>query len=101
KWGRRGKFISCSGFPKCKNAKPIQVTVGVSCPRCGGELVERRSKKGRLFYGCSRFPECNFASWDKPLPQPCPQCQGLLTLSKKGLSKCTQCDYEEKADLEG
>jgi len=101
KWGRRGKFLSCSGFPQCKNAKPIQVTVGVSCPRCGGELVERRSKKGRLFYGCSRFPKCNFASWDKPLPQPCPQCQGLLTLSKKGLAKCTQCDYEEKADLEG
>ena len=101
KWGRRGKFLSCSGFPQCKNAKPIQVTVGVSCPRCGGELVERRSKKGRLFYGCSRFPKCNFASWDKPLPQPCPQCQGLLTLSKKGLAKCTQCDYEEKADLKG
>jgi DNA topoisomerase-1 len=101
KWGRRGKFLSCSGFPQCKNAKPIQVTVGVSCPRCGGELVERRSKKGRLFYGCSRFPKCNFASWDKPLPQPCPQCQGLLTLSKKGLAKCTQCGYEEKADLEG
>ncbi len=101
KWGRRGKFMSCSGFPKCKNAKPIQVTVGVSCPRCGGELVERRSKKGRLFYGCSQFPKCDFASWDKPLPQPCPQCQGLLTLSKKGMSKCTQCDYEEKADLEG
>jgi len=101
KWGRRGKFISCSGFPKCKNAKPIQVSVGVSCPRCGGELVERRSKKGRLFYGCSQFPKCKFATWDKPLPQPCPQCQGLLTLSKKGLPKCTQCDYEEKADLEG
>ncbi|HEY48696.1 MAG TPA: type I DNA topoisomerase [Dehalococcoidia bacterium] len=95
KWGRRGKFMSCSGFPKCKNAKPIQVGTGVKCPKCSGELIERRSKKGKLFYGCSRYPECDFATWDKPLPQPCPRCKGLLTQSWKGLVKCTQCDYKE------
>jgi DNA topoisomerase-1 len=102
KWGRRGKFLSCSGFPKCKHARPIVVTTKVSCPNpdCDGELIERRSKKGRLFYGCSRFPKCKFATWDKPLPKPCPRCQGLLTLSKKGTAKCTQCEYEGEVDGE-
>ena len=102
KWGRRGKFLSCSGFPQCKHAKPIVVTTNVACPNpdCDGELIERRSKKGRLFYGCSRFPKCKSATWDKPLPQPCPKCQGLLTMSKKGTAKCTQCDYEGEADAE-
>ncbi|UCG83950.1 MAG: type I DNA topoisomerase [Dehalococcoidia bacterium] len=94
KWGRRGKFLSCSGFPECKNAKPIIVTAGANCPQCGAEMLERRSKKGKLFYGCSQFPKCKFATWDKPLTQPCPQCQGLLTASKKGTAKCTQCEYE-------
>ncbi len=100
KWGRRGKFISCSGFPQCKNAKPIVVTIGVNCPKCGADMLERRSKKGKLFYGCSQFPKCKFATWDKPLAQPCPQCQGLLTLSKKGTARCTQCDYEGEVDTE-
>jgi DNA topoisomerase-1 len=94
KWGRRGKFLSCSGFPECKNAKPIIVTAGANCPQCGAEMLERRSKKGKLFYGCSQFPKCKFATWDKPLAQPCPQCKGLLTASKKGTAKCTQCEYE-------
>ncbi len=94
KWGRRGKFMSCSGFPQCKNARSIVVNSGVPCPRCKGELVERRSKRGRIFYGCSCYPKCNFAVWDKPLSQPCPQCGGLLTLSKKGNARCTQCSYE-------
>ncbi len=98
KWGRRGKFMSCSGFPGCKNAKPIVVPTGIRCPDCGADMVERRTKKGRLFYGCSAFPKCRFATWDKPLPQPCPQCQGLLTVSKRGSIKCTKCDHEEKAE---
>ena len=96
KWGRRGKFLSCSGFPECKGAKPIVVGTGVACPSpdCDGELIERRSKKGRLFYGCSRFPKCRSATWDRPLAKPCPQCGGLLTLSKKDTAKCSQCSYE-------
>jgi DNA topoisomerase-1 len=107
KWGRWGRFLSCSGYndpdkkKRCKNTRSILVTTGVSCPNpgCCGELVERRSKRGRIFYGCSRYPDCKFASWDKPLPKPCPKCQGLLTLSKKGMTRCTQCDYEGEVDL--
>jgi len=98
KWGRRGKFKSCSGFPECKNAKPIEVSTGVKCPECGSEIIERRTRKGKLFYGCSGYPDCKFATWDKPLPEPCPQCNGLLTQSWKGLAKCTRCDYKEKQD---
>jgi len=98
KWGRRGKFKSCSGFPECKNAKPIIVPTGIKCPDCGADMLERRTKKGRLFYGCSAFPKCKFATWDKPLPQPCSQCQGLLTVSKKGNIKCTKCGHEEKSE---
>ena len=101
KWGRRGKFMSCSGFPECKNARSIVVTIGVKCPQCKGEMVERKSKKGRTFYGCGNYPKCKFAVWDKPLPKPCPQCGGLLTLSKKGLAKCSQCTYEGEAGEEG
>jgi DNA topoisomerase-1 len=100
KWGRMGKFMSCSGFPECKNARSIVVNLGVSCPRCKSDLVERRSKKGRVFYGCSGYPKCNFAVWDKPLKQPCPQCGGLLTLSKRGNAKCSQCSYEGEANPE-
>ncbi|MFC1926507.1 DNA topoisomerase, partial [Chloroflexota bacterium] len=102
KWSRYGKFMSCSGFPECKNAKPIAkrppVATGAHCPKCGGDIVERRSKRGRLFYGCARFPDCDFASWNRPLPQPCPECKGLLTLAGKGSVKCTQCEYKGSAD---
>jgi DNA topoisomerase-1 len=101
KWGRQGKFISCSGFPECKNARSIVVNIGVKCPRCQGELVERKSKRGYTFYGCGNYPKCDFAVWDKPLPKPCPQCQGLLTLSKKGTAKCSQCSYEGEVGEEG
>jgi len=101
KWGRRGKFISCSGFPECKNARSIIVTTGVKCPECGSDLLERKSKRGRTFYGCSGYPKCKFALWDKPLPKPCPQCGGLLTLSKKGTAKCTKCSYKGEEDEEG
>lgn len=100
KWGRMGKFISCSGFPECRNARSLVVSAGVKCPKCGGELQEKRSKRGRLFYGCGNFPKCNFATWDKPLPKPCPQCGGLMTLSKKGLARCTQCSHKEEAITE-
>ena len=105
KTGRWGRFLSCSGYnnpdkrKRCKNTRSILVTTGVGCPEpnCGGELAEKRSKKGRIFYGCSRYPDCKFASWDKPLAKPCPECQGLLTLSKKGTAKCMKCGYEGEA----
>ncbi|HHV63497.1 MAG TPA: type I DNA topoisomerase [Peptococcaceae bacterium] len=78
KMGRFGKFLACPGFPECKNARPLLEEAGVNCPNCGHMLVVRRSKKGRKFYGCSNYPECEFISWEKPAPLPCPQCGGFM-----------------------
>lgn len=98
KMGRYGKFLACSGFPECRNTKPIVIDTGVTCPNCGkGKVVERRSKKGRIFYGCDRYPECEFVSWDKPVDKPCPKCNSLLVekRNRKGnFIKCTKCDYK-------
>jgi DNA topoisomerase-1 len=91
--GRFGKFIACSGYPACRYTKPFQIKTGVRCPQCGGELVEKVSIKRRTFYGCSRYPDCQFAINLKPLPQPCPQCGGLLTLYRQKRAKCTKCGY--------
>ncbi|MBE3562165.1 MAG: type I DNA topoisomerase [Hydrogenibacillus schlegelii] len=95
KTGRYGKFLACSGYPECTNTKPYVVSSGARCPKCGqGELVERRSKRGRVFYGCSRFPECDFTTWDRPHPAPCPECGGLLVLKgRQGreVAVCTAC----------
>ncbi|MFC1873376.1 type I DNA topoisomerase [Chloroflexota bacterium] len=95
KFGRYGKFIACSGFPECKNTKPFQIKIGVKCPDCDSELIERTNKKKRTFYGCSDYPKCTFATNRRPLPQPCPQCGGLLTQQTKG-AKCTKCAYQGK-----
>ncbi|MFN8458035.1 MAG: type I DNA topoisomerase [Anaerolineae bacterium] len=78
KFGRFGKFEACSNFPNCRNAKPHLLKLGIACPNDGGELVERRTKKGRVFYGCANYPVCEWSSWKRPLPQPCPTCKGLL-----------------------
>lgn len=99
KLGRFGKFLACSGFPECRNTKPIIKDIGVTCPKCKeGHVVERRSKKGRVFYGCDRYPECDFVSWDKPSPKPCPKC-GSLMIEKRnkqgGKLQCTACDHTE------
>jgi DNA topoisomerase-1 len=103
KMGRFGKFLACSGFPECRNTKPIVKEVGVECPQCKtGSIIERKSKKSRVFYGCSRYPECEYVSWDKPIARPCPKCGQLLVekrRKKQGVSvACTQCDYQEEAD---
>ena len=92
--GRFGRFQACSGFPECRNAKPILKLVGVPCPKDGGELVEKRARvRRRVFYGCANFPACDFTSWDRPLPDPCPQCGGLVTRSGYGRAKCSQCGH--------
>lgn len=92
KRGRYGKFLSCSNFPRCKNAKPL--TTGVRCPKCKqGELREKKSKKGRIFYGCSRYPDCDFAVWDKPVPDPCPKCGSLMVQGARGSVRCVNGDY--------
>lgn len=93
KTGRYGKFLACSGYPGCKYTKSFQVKVGVKCPQCGGELVERKTKKKRIFYGCSNYPDCKFILNARPLPQPCPQCGRLLTVYRRNLTKCTKCEY--------
>ncbi|WP_176585615.1 type I DNA topoisomerase [Priestia megaterium] len=99
KMGRYGKFIACSNFPDCRNTKPIVKEIGVTCPACKeGTIVERKSKKKRVFYGCSRYPECDFISWDKPLPRSCPKCERILVEKKlkKGVQvQCVECDYKE------
>ncbi|AWE06663.1 type I DNA topoisomerase [Lysinibacillus sp. 2017] len=101
KLGRYGKFMACSNFPDCRNTKAIVKLIDVKCPTCKeGEIVERKSKTKRVFYGCNRYPECDFVSWDKPISRPCPKCSTLLVekKSKKGVQiQCTnsECDYEE------
>ena len=98
KTGRFGKFLSCSGYPDCKKAMTFVVKTGVSCPQCGKELIERTTKKRRVFYGCSGFPQCKFAVNRKPVPQPCPQCGKLLIVYREGWVKCTACEYKSKLD---
>lgn len=83
KMGRYGKFMACSNFPDCRNTKPIVKDIGVKCPTCHeGNIVERKSKKRRIFYGCDRFPECEFVSWDKPIERKCPKCENMLVEKK-------------------
>ena len=93
KTGRYGKFLACSRYPKCKTSRPVAAKVGVSCPQCGSDIVELKSRKGRTFYGCSGYPECDFTTWDRPIPQPCPQCGGLLTVKGDKVVKCTKCKF--------
>lgn len=79
KFGRYGKFLACSNFPDCKNTKPITIGTSVTCPKCGeGEIVERKSKRGRLFYGCNRYPQCDFTLWDKPTHEFCDTCGSII-----------------------
>ena len=79
KFGRYGKFLACSNFPECKNTKPITVGTGVTCPKCKeGEIVERKSRRGRLFYGCNRYPQCDFTLWDKPTHDFCETCGSIM-----------------------
>ncbi|MDQ0270241.1 type I DNA topoisomerase [Cytobacillus purgationiresistens] len=100
KMGRYGKFMACSNFPECRNTKAIVKDIGVKCPTCKeGNIIERKSKKRRIFYGCDRFPECEFISWDKPLARNCPKCDKILVEKKlkKGVQvQCVECDYKEE-----
>lgn len=78
KQGRYGKFLACPGFPECRNTKPILKKIGVKCPDCGGDIIERKTKTRKVFYGCSNYPECKFTSWDKPTEEHCPKCGHIL-----------------------
>jgi DNA topoisomerase I len=92
RYGRYGKFISCSGFPECRYTEPWLEKIGVSCPQDGGDIVERKTRKGRTFFGCNNYPECDFTSWKRPIEQPCPNCQGLLVIANKREVQCIKCE---------
>ena len=91
KSGRYGKFVACSGFPECRNAHPLVKDTGGICPECGGHMLVRKSAKGRIYYGCSNYPKCNFMTWDEPVPEKCPQC-GQTLFKKKGQLYCAKED---------
>lgn len=102
KMGRYGKFLACPGFPECRNAKPLEEKIGLACPKCkDGEIVVRRSKKGRVFYGCSNYPKCDFVSWHEPTAEKCPKCGDIMTkrVTRKGTRlQCNNrdCSYIKK-----
>ncbi|MDQ7053279.1 MAG: type I DNA topoisomerase [candidate division KSB1 bacterium] len=110
KTGRFGKFLACSGYPECKNTQPF--TIGVSCPNegCDGQIVERKTRRGKIFYGCSNYPKCDFASWAKPIPRPCPECGNPYLVERYSKAKgqfvaCPKCKAEisepyEEADAQ-
>ena len=83
KMGRFGRFLACPNFPECRNAKPILTYIATPCPKCGARLMEKTSKKNRKFYGCEKYPECDFVSWEKPIPEKCPKC-GSYMVEKRG-----------------
>ena len=91
RFGRFGKFISCAGFPECRHTEPWLEKIGVECPRDHGDLVERKTRKGRVFYGCGNYPVCEFTSWKRPVAQPCPNCKGMLVISNKREVTCLNC----------
>ncbi len=99
KFGRYGKFIACSNYPACRNTKSFAAKTGAHCPRCGGDLLERKTRRNRIFYGCANYPACNFSTWNRPLAMPCPHCGGLLTVQgKQPVAQCTQCEREYDLD---
>ena len=99
KLGRFGKFISCSGYPECKTTKPIVKETGADCPKCGGAIVERRSKKGRVFYGCANYPSCDFISWDMVVPERCPVCGSHVLAKTRRGNLQLQCAADRTHDV--
>ncbi len=91
RYGRFGKFISCSGFPECRYTEPWLEKIGVTCPKDSGDLVERKTRKGRTFFGCVNYPACDFTSWKKPIAMPCPKCGGMLVIANKREVQCINC----------
>src|SRR4030042_881511 len=103
KRGRFGEFLACSNYPTCKNTRPI--STGVTCPEkdCHGSIVQRQSKKGKIFYSCSNYPKCKFALWDKPVAIPCPQCSYPLLVEKNSQARgsylqCPSCKHKKTED---
>ena len=99
--GKYGEFTACSGYPSCKYVKtePREIEEIIDCPNCGGKIVEKRSKRGKIFYGCNNYPTCKTAYWDKPIGKECPECKSMLTQKGKKI-KCSSCDYSEELEDE-
>ena len=102
KTGRFGKFLACPGYPECKNTKPYIVETGAVCPKCGGKVISRKSKRGYTFFGCEKWPECDFMTWDKPTGEKCPKCGKSLFKSKGNMLTCLDenCGYKTRAKKE-
>jgi DNA topoisomerase-1 len=108
RFGRFGKFLGCSGYPECRNIQPMHkpVPTGIGCIGCGtGQMMERRSRRGKIFYSCSRYPDCQFVAWDKPVPEPCPQCGAAFVTEKitkryGTIRRCARegCGWQEQVD---
>ena len=100
KTGRFGRFISCTGYPECKTTRPILKDTGAKCPKDGGMIVERKSKKGRIFYGCANYPKCDFVSWDRVVPQPCPVCGAyVVAKTRRGGATVLECSANKEHDV--
>ena len=99
KSGRYGKFLACSGFPDCKNTRPLVKDTGGLCPLCGGHMLLRKSAKGRVYYGCGNYPDCKFMTWDEPVPEKCPKC-GATLFKKRGMLYCAKegCGFEKPVE---
>ncbi len=101
--GRYGPFLGCSGYPKCKNIKSIEIKVNLKCPRCKeGDIIQKRSKRGKMFYGCNKYPDCDFALWDKPTGEMCPESNDPLVFGAKGIIKCSskECTFTKEPPAE-
>jgi DNA topoisomerase-1 len=95
KTGRFGKFLACPSYPECKFTKSYQIKTGVKCPECDGDIVKRKSKKNKTFYGCGNYPDCQFATHMEPFPEPCPKCGSLMVKYRGKTKKCTKCDFKD------
>ena len=95
--GRFGPFLACTDYPTCRGTKRLLAKIGVACPECGGDIVAKRTKRGRTFYGCSNYPKCHFTSWSRPLAEPCPQCGGVIVAQAGRRAKCLKCGWKGKS----
>ena len=97
--GKYGEFVACSNYPTCKYVKKeAKQTVEIMpCPKCDGMIVEKKTKRGKIFYGCNHYPKCDFATWDKPVLEKCPKCGGVM-VEKKDKLVCMSCNYEQEME---